>query len=90
MKTIPEADIYLATKFQFFTRHTIFSMDWRIEYYFMLVLMLRQDSLPSIYWTRGRSMFHVLALGLLPSVIQISPCGRVSQKGSLSVHFCAS
>ena len=29
-----------------FTGHTIFSMEWRIEHYRMLVLMLQQNSLP--------------------------------------------
>ncbi len=90
VKTVAEADIDLVTKLQMnFTGLTIFSMEWCIEYCFMLVLMLRQDSLPSFYWTRGRSMLHVLALGLLPSVLQISPSGHVSHTGSLRVPFCA-
>ena len=73
METIPEADIHLAPRFQMdFSRHTIFSMEWRIEHYFMILLMPRQGSLPSIYWTRRRSMFHALALGSLPSVIRSS------------------
>ena len=84
VKTVLEAEIDLATKFQMvFTGHTIFSMEWRIEYQFMLVLMLRHDSLPSSYWTSGRSMFHILALGLLPSVIQIFPSGHVSTRDLL-------